>query len=237
MLSDMFSTASELAELLPPGKRMLIGGLMVHAHAKKAGLPYERGTDDTDVVVEVTVGSDYFQALRAVRNLGFEPYDSPDVTSPAHRFNRGREHIDLMIPDRIRGVRSRGRNVLAAPGAFSALKRPEMFETDSGARIRIPDLPAALSVKGEAAQTSSANAIRHVQDAVLLFACSANREFEPPSKSMRTNINRLLGRLDRSEAWNYADPRMTRLAILGIRQNFRPDWVPPAFVQNEYQPF
>jgi hypothetical protein len=36
---------------------MLVGGLMVHAHAQLAGIRHARPTDDADLVVEVRAGS------------------------------------------------------------------------------------------------------------------------------------------------------------------------------------
>jgi hypothetical protein len=54
---DIFERVEEIANNLLPDRRMLIGGLMVHAHAQLAGIVHARPTDDADLVVEVRAGS------------------------------------------------------------------------------------------------------------------------------------------------------------------------------------
>jgi hypothetical protein len=63
--------------------------------------------------------------------------------------------------------------VVRVPGARSDLKRTATFQTPGGTTIRIPDIASALSLKGAAYHTPSANPERHLQDAITLFACAA----------------------------------------------------------------
>jgi len=63
---DVFEHVHEIANHLSPDRWMLVGGLMVHAHAQRAGIAHTRPTDDADLVVEVRAGS-YAQAAAVLR--------------------------------------------------------------------------------------------------------------------------------------------------------------------------
>ena len=221
---DIFGALDEVADVLDPGTWMLVGGLMVHAHSVQAGVSNPRPTDDADIVLEVGV-THYADAARQLLGIGFEPHNPLDPREPSYRFNRGSEHIDLMVPDRATGIRFRQRDVLAVPGSGSAIKRTQLFRLPSGRDVRIPDLPSALSLKGAAYRTPSADPLRHLSDGVVLFACTEGRsDLVPPSKSMHTNINYLLLGLERPEAWSGIAREVSEKAVRGIRQHCRPDW-------------
>lgn len=225
-MPDVFDRLDEIAAALPSERWLLVGGLMVHAHARLAGVPHARPTDDADLVVELRAGS-YAQAARTLEALGYSRNEPLDHRAPLHRFTRGREVVDLMAPEG-RQVNVGGRGVLTVPGSRSALNRAIDYTTPGGKTIRIPDVASALSLKGAAFRTASANRLRHVQDAVTLFACADPDELDL-SKSMRTNINNALNALSDPEAWGYADPASRRRAVRTI-VGIRPDWVVPDFV-------
>lgn len=230
MSDDGFALVAEIAERIPAEGWMLVGGLMVHAHASLAGVPNTRPTDDADIVTQVTALS-YAQAAEAITGLRFAPYESLDEGSFAYRFTRGGERVDLMATDRVEpGPRYRRRPVLQVPGSDSAAAHAEAFTLASGRVIRIPDVTAALSLKGAACAIPSANVVRHAQDGVVLLACAAARGARPPSKSERRNINQLATRLGDVVAWSMAGPNVRRLAIVGLKDHYRPDWDVPSFV-------
>ena len=226
MSPDVFERVEEIAKNLLPDRWMLVGGLMVHAHAQLAGIQHARPTDDADLVVEVRVGS-YAEAAAVLRRLGYLQYESLDVRAPFHRFIRGREHVDLMGPED-KPIRFLGRDVLAVSGSRSALNRTIAFETAGGVAIRIPDVESALSLKGAAFRSPGPNPVRHLQDGVTLFACLDTAR-PNISKSMKKNINTLIAGMDNAEAWSFADPTNRRRAIRAIRlvQHL---WEPPAFL-------
>ncbi len=226
MSHDVFERVQEIANNLEPDRWMLVGGLMVHAHAQLAGIQHARPTDDVDLVVEVRVGS-YAQAAAVLQRLGYVQYESLDRHAPFHRFTRGREHVDLMGPED-KPVRFLGRDVIAVPGARSALNRTIAYETAGGVAIRIPDVESALSLKGAAFRLPGPNRVRHLQDAVTVFACLDTAQPDI-SKSMKRNINNLVSAMDSVEAWSFADPTNRRRAIRAIRA-VQPAWEPPAFV-------
>lgn len=66
MAFDVFERIDEIAQALPPERWMLVGGLMVHAHARLADIPHPRTTDDADLVVELRAGH-YSEAARALK--------------------------------------------------------------------------------------------------------------------------------------------------------------------------
>ena len=226
MAFDLFGAASEIATVLPASKWMLVGGLMVHAHAQLAGITHHRPTDDTDLVVELRAAS-YLEAATALERLGYIRHESLDACAPFHRYRRATGQVDLMAPEDSQ-VRFAGRRVLAVPGSRSALLRTLVFETPQGASLRIADLASALSLKGAAHQQPGANPLRHLQDAVVLFACAGRDRLEL-SKSMRSNVNHLLRALDDAQAWAAVSVTDRRRAVAAIR-GVRPDWVVPSFV-------
>jgi len=188
--------------------------------------PARAATDDVDLVVEVRTGS-YAQAAAVLQRLGYVQHESINRHAPFHRFTRGREHVDLMGPEG-KLVRFLGREVLAVPGSRSALNRTIAYETAGGVAIRIPDVESALSLKGAAFRLPGPNKVRHLQDAVTLFACLDTAQPDI-SKSMKKNINNLISAMDNPEAWSFADPTNRRRAIRAIRA-VQPAWEPPAFV-------
>lgn len=226
MSQDVFQRLDEIAESLSPGRWMLVGGLMVHAHAQLAGIQHARPTDDADLVVEARAGS-YAQAAAVLQRLGYVQHESLDRHAPFHRFTRGREHVDLMGPEDS-PVRFLGRDVLAVPGSRSALNRTIAYKTAGSVAIRIPDLESALSLKGAAFRLPGPNSVRHLQDAVTLFSCLDTAQPDI-SKSVKKNINTLIFAMDNAEAWSFADPANRRRAIRGIRA-VQHRWEPPAFV-------
>jgi hypothetical protein len=77
---------------------MLIGGLMVHAHAQLAGIQHTRPTDDADLVVEARAGS-YAEAAAVLQLLGYVQHEAIERQAPFHLFTRGPEHVDLRGPE------------------------------------------------------------------------------------------------------------------------------------------
>lgn len=226
MPSDVFDQLGEIAATLPPDRWMLVGGLMVHAHATLAEIAHQRPTVDADLVVEMHAGN-YGEAARSLIKLGYSEHQPIDHRAPFHRFRRGSEHVDLMTAENAH-ARYAGRSVLRVPGARSALKRTVNFTLPTGLGIRIPDLASALSLKGAAYQLPGSNRERHLQDGVTLFACADNTVTDL-SASMRRNVNQLINGLDSVDAWTASDARTRRKAVRTVL-SLRPDWAVPAFL-------
>lgn len=148
---DAFRIVDELATVLDPDTWMLVGGLMVHAHAQLAGLQSNRPTYDADIVVEVEVQPTgrYRVAAAALERIGFRHQEPVVLETPSYRFERGStEVIDLMATDRTPASRFAGRPVLQVPASASAAKHTEPVTTPGGTTIRVPTLPGAISTEG-----------------------------------------------------------------------------------------
>ena len=123
MLCDSFDTLEAVAAAMPRERWVLIGGLMVHCHAREAGVAHARPTHDADLVVEIRV-SWYGAAAPAVQSTGLDLQESLNVRAPVHRFVRADGAvIDLMVADReSRPPVYRGRRVVDVPVSASAMK-------------------------------------------------------------------------------------------------------------------
>ena len=74
MSQEVFERVEEIAKNLLPDRPILVGGLMVHAHAQLADIQHARPTDDADLVVEVRAGS-YAQAAAVLQRLGYVQHE------------------------------------------------------------------------------------------------------------------------------------------------------------------
>lgn len=123
MRSDPHALLTEVAMSFELDSWLLVGGLMVHCHAQRAGVTHVRPTDDADIVVELQSGAYVAHAL-ALADLGFTPREPVDAAAPFHRFVRDGDTVDLMVSDRESWPpRYLGRDLVKVPGSGSALKR------------------------------------------------------------------------------------------------------------------
>ena len=146
MVFDVFERLDQIAHLLPPERWMLVGGLMVHAHARLAGIPHARPTDDADLVVEVR--RQLQRGGPRPQELGYQQHEPLDHRALPPVHPRRRPGGPDAAEDK--PVRFAGRNVLGVPGSRSALNRTIPFALPTGLVIRIPDVASALSLKGAA---------------------------------------------------------------------------------------
>lgn len=92
----------EIAEATAAGSWVLVGGPMVRLHEFRAGLVPARTTRDVDMVVDVGAPAVDVGALSVtIRGLGFEARVPERAGQPLHRFGRGDDQIDLMVPDHL----------------------------------------------------------------------------------------------------------------------------------------
>jgi hypothetical protein len=170
-----WSTAFELARLLPLNSWTLVGGLMVKLHAELAGLPTTRTTVDVDSALHLeTQAVTFAEAAAQLRGAG---YVIDRTTKHAYRFDRGPDRVDLMCSDRhaiSRNPRYDGRPLFGVPGGTRALQETidiDVLTNMDTVRLVIPSLRGALVLKGAAHLEDSRDRSRHAEDAVLLLAC------------------------------------------------------------------
>ncbi len=97
MDSDGFELVDEIATQLVPERWMLVGGLMVHAHARRAGVPNAGASPTTPTSSSSPVLPAAIAKLPMFSfGWGSGLYESLDDRAPTYRFTRGRQHVDLM---------------------------------------------------------------------------------------------------------------------------------------------
>lgn len=210
-------TAIEMSKVLPPASWTLVGGLMVQLHAKTAGLDHPRPTTDVDSILHMETESISFpRAAKALRDAGFE---LDGDTTFAYRFRRGNEQIDVMCSDihkEHRGKKFEGRELFGISGGRRAMKDTwNIHIGERGSSLIVPSVQGALVLKGAAWMEDSRNAMRHLEDSVMLFACSD----EPGSillslsPTSRQRIRHLVSGLRaHPEAWLTHSPEVQSLA-------------------------
>ena len=203
----------ELAGRLPERGWMLIGGLMVHAHARAAGIESIRPTHDVDVIVLVHLDPDPFVAtIEALRELGYNQYQSFNSAGPAHRFQKDGAVVDLGLadnlgPEALKGKRAGGRHFLEIDGGQQASKRLAQLEVEGcPVPMLIPDQLGALVLKGAAYLVDSRDKDRHLADAAALAATITDHAAERV---------RLTG----------SDPKRIRALSDGLRSPTHPAWL------------
>lgn len=172
----------DIARVIPRERWLLVGGLMVHAHATSAGFDPPRHTTDLDLLVDIGAAriADVAGPLLAA---GFEAPAPASTGAPFHRFARGHDVVDVMVPNTADGTfRFRRRGVLRSPGTHQALSRRDHFTVTavhSGATVTVdaPDALGAIIVKAAAHRVDQRDRGRHLEDAVVLLAAASPKVF------------------------------------------------------------
>ena len=172
-----WATVIELHEAGTSAEWILIGGLMVAAHARRAGVHMRRPTDDVDVLVDyVTNRSSLTDARAALAEIGFQ-LSSDERHAYRFRHEDGRK-VDLMVADHLpsrMSPRLDRRPAFAVPAGEQAIRRRDTyrFQFRGGAEVQIgvPDELGALIAKGAAWSADRRDRARHLDDAAVLLAC------------------------------------------------------------------
>jgi len=154
---------------------VLVGGLMVQAHALLAGVRPTRVTTDVDMLLDfLTRDASTGTVVADLLALGFTPQEPGWPDAPFHRFTRGTDVIDLVVPDHLPSriqARVLRRPVMAVDGGAQALERTMTVTLADGDRpvaVVIPDVLGALVFKAAAAMTDRRDNTRHLRDGALL---------------------------------------------------------------------
>lgn len=205
--------AFELASALPTGSWVLVGGLMVHAHALRSGVTAVRPTSDVDLLLNIATAS-AGEIGRTITSIGFETVQ-PSRGNPVHRFTRGDDVVDVMVARDVRApTRWMQRPLLRAPGAAQALLRRDRYTLladERTAEIEVPDPLGAIVAKAAAYAVDSRNPQRHLEDlAVLGAAIGVPRalDLDTLTPNDRHHLNRVIPFLTDSHhsSWAILDP-------------------------------
>ena len=200
-LLPAWQTVIDVASTGIASRLTLVGGLMVAAHARRAGVRMMRPTDDMDALVDYwTHRHGLTEARVALHSIGF---DLIDGGKHAYRFQHadGRK-LDLMVADHLPSQmrpRLAGRNALAVPAGAQAIRRRAEWALTFGGGAQVvlgvPDVLGALVVKGAAFLIDPRDRGRHLDDAAVLLACVDDAsvfDYEAMSRNDRRRLSALI---------------------------------------------
>ncbi|MET4704289.1 hypothetical protein [Frigoribacterium sp. UYMn621] len=171
-----WSTVFDVIEATDTADWVLVGGLMVQLHARRAGIPPPRATKDVDLVVDVAANhSNVMSIASALTRIGFEPIVPSSRKEPVYRFQRNREQVDMMVADHLPSQlkpRFMMRPAFAVTAGEQSLRRRDTFVVTSTTRtvaLGVPDVLGALVGKGAASVVDSRDPGRHLDDAAVLL--------------------------------------------------------------------
>ena len=172
-----WSTVFDVIEATDTDDWVLVGGLMVQLHARRASIPPPRATKDVDVVVDVAANHASMTSIAsALTRIGFEPIVPASRKEPIYRFQRDREQVDMMVADHLPSQlkpRFMMRPAFAVTAGEQFLRRRDTFVVTSASRtvaLGAPDVLGALIGKGAASVVDSRDPGRHMDDAAVLLA-------------------------------------------------------------------
>jgi hypothetical protein len=211
-----WSTVFEVIAATDFTEWVLVGGLMVQLHAYRANIPPSRPTKDVDMVVDVVTARASVQDIAGqLRTINFEPVMPLSSRSPVYRFARGKEQVDLMVPDDLPSriqPRFMMRPAFGVVAGNQAIRRRDVFQITSAAHSAIvgaPDVLGAIIAKGAAYLVDSRDSGRHLEDAALLLAsvqAVSKLELSELSRNDKKHLVRVATMLpDNAAAWRELD--------------------------------
>lgn len=226
-LIPAWQTVIELAAVGIAGRLTLVGGLMVAAHARRAGVLMRRPTDDVDVLVDYLGDRASLTDVRAaLASIGFALSDDGQH---AYRFRHvdGRK-VDVMVADHLPSrmqPRLARRSAFPAPSGEQAIRRRDtyrlVFAGGAAAEVGVPDELGALVAKGAAYQVDRRDRDRHLDDVAVLLASIGDvsaLDYGSMSRNDRRRIAGVSEQLadERHRAWTSLDPSGRSLARLNL---------------------
>lgn len=215
-LIPAWQTVIELATTGIAERLTLVGGLMVAAHARRAGVLMRRPTDDVDALVDYRADRSSLTDVRAaLDSIGFALSDDEQH---AYRFRHpdGRT-VDVMVADHLplrMQPRLARRPAFPAPSGEQAIRRRDIyrlvFAGGANAEVGVPDELGALVAKGAAYQVDQRDRERHLDDSVVLLASvgdASSLDYDSMSRNDRRRIAGVAEQLadERHRAWTNLD--------------------------------
>ena len=218
-----WSTVFDVIEAIDTDDWVLVGGLMVQLHARRAGIPPPRATKDVDLVVDVAANhSSVTSIASALTRIGFEPVVPVSRKEPIYRFQRNGEQVDVMVADHLPSQlkpRFMMRPAFAVTAGEQSLRRRDTFVVTSTTRkvtLGAPDVLGALIGKGAASIVDSRDPGRHLDDAAVLLASIESigeLDLTHLSANDRKRLTTIANKLDEAAhpAWlNLSEPQHSK---------------------------
>jgi hypothetical protein len=210
----------EISQNLNPDSWMLIGGLMVQAHAL-LGNAEIRATTDVDLLIDVFADTSYIDsAISSLQGIGFDIKVPGLRLAPFHRMTRGNQIVDVLVADHLPSGKQKAARIgylklMETVGGAQALQRRMRVAIEHEgyrASFTMPDILGALVIKAAAACSDNRNPQRHFDDAALLSSLITNAEYEK-SRLRGSDLKRLSGLMARlsdsqNPAWMKLEPHM-----------------------------
>ena len=166
----------ELAESIDTDSWVLVGGLMVQAHAMMADV-VSRATKDVDLLIDVfadTTNIEY--VISSLQSIGFELHLPGLRGAPFHRLKRNEGIVDVLVADHLPSRKQKASRVgrfglLEIIGGAQALDRRMEIGVSTQAGLvsfYIPNNLGSLILKAAAYRSDTRDRRRHLDDCALL---------------------------------------------------------------------
>jgi predicted nucleotidyltransferase len=176
----------DIAGILPADSWLLVGGLMVQAHARLAGLEF-RATTDIDMLINVMAdNSNIVKVVEGLQGTGFLLQEPSLQESPFHRLKNGHLIVDVLVaehlPSRKRNVaKVNSWSIMEAPSGSQAFERQMVVVLnlrEEERTIHMPDVLGALVLKAAAYGADRRDSFRHLEDSALLASLISDHATE-----------------------------------------------------------
>ncbi|MCL2438223.1 MAG: hypothetical protein FWC99_03920 [Coriobacteriia bacterium] len=165
---------------------LLVGGLMVQAHAMIAGLE-SRATVDVDMLIDVLSDTQNIErVINGLETLGFQMQEPAFRKSPTYRLKREDQIVDVLVAEHLssgkRKVAKFGQvPLMEALGGAQAIDRKMLVSLEGSESLLsfwMPDLLGALVLKSAAYSADNRDRCRHLDDVALLASLITEVAFE-----------------------------------------------------------
>jgi len=166
----------EIAAAIETDSWLLVGGLMVQAHAMMAGFE-SRATVDVDMLIDVLADTQNIDhVIGGLEGLGFLTQEPAFHKSPVYRLKREDQIVDVLVAEHLPSTKRKAAKfkqlpLMEALGGAQAVDRKMLvsLEGSKGSlNLWIPDLLGALVLKSAAYSSDNRDKGRHLDDAALL---------------------------------------------------------------------
>ena len=186
LMASPWDEVFQIAYILPKSIWMLIGGLMIQAHAHFAGLE-SRATTDIDMLIDVMTNKAYIgSVISGLEKMGYTPNEPGIRGSAFHRMTKDGLTVDVLIAEHLpsrKRIAASFNNwpMMEIPGGSQALDRQMtviLISKGIEREVRIPDLLGALVLKAAAYTVDKRDRGRHLEDVAVIASLITNHANE-----------------------------------------------------------